>query len=536
MSDTINNHVIECKVKMRDGVELYTLIQLPDKEGKFPVIVKRNPYMSMATDFEARRCEDTHGYAVVLQHCRGTAQSDGICVAYKNERNDGLDLLDWIRKQPFYNGELYLAGGSYCCSVHLSYINTNPPDVKAAFLAVQDSERYNVLYRNGVFKPGLHGNWVMGMYKRNWNIRRECTAETFLTRPLAGITQHVFGETVPEIEEEFLHPDPADPFWQTPAGGSDYSNACNKCDIPILLCTAFYDIYTEGIFDMWKSLMPERKSKCAMFVTPFDHSWNPPERTEPSELPDFENGRISKVCPGIEYMWFDHFRLGTPLRFVEKGKVTYYTLFENKWHTAEDLKNSPSELKLYLAGNRTLQNTPGGTEEITYTYNPYAPATFKGGACLNFGGMQIQDEPDSRYDIISFVSEPFTDKMICNGKIQVKLFCRSTAPDSCFYVRLSLVKEGKAILLRDDIDTLCRLTGQYTPGEEKEINYTFGDHSFEINPGDSLRLDVSSSCFPHFQVHSNRPGIQALHDKADICRNTCVTGKSYIKIFYQKDK
>ena len=153
----IDNKVIECYVEMRDGVKLYTIIQLPHEGGRFPVIVKRNPYMTMESNIGEYQSEDTHGYAVVIQHCRGTAKSEGICVAYKNERNDGLDLLDWIRKQPFYNGELYLMGGSYCCSVHLSYINTDPPDVKAAFLAIQDSERYNVLYRNGVYKTGLHG-------------------------------------------------------------------------------------------------------------------------------------------------------------------------------------------------------------------------------------------------------------------------------------------------------------------------------------------------------------------------------------------
>ena len=531
----IDNKVIECYVEMRDGVKLYTIIQLPHEGGRFPVIVKRNPYMTMESNIGAYQSEDTHGYAVVIQHCRGTAKSEGICVAYKNERNDGLDLLDWIRKQPFYNGELYLMGGSYCCSVHLSYINTDPPDVKAAFLAIQDSERYNVLYRNGVYKTGLHGGWVMSMYKRNWNIRRDFVEDTMLTRPLAGVTQNVFGETVPEIEEELLHPDPADPFWNTPDGGSDYSGACNKCSFPILLCTAFYDIYTEGIFDMWRNLTPDRKKECAMFVTPFDHKWDPPVRTEPSDLPDFENGRVSQVCPGIHYMWFDHFRLGTPLNFIEKGKITYYTLFENQWHTTEELVNSPDELCFYLTAGRKLQNSACAPGEITYTYNPAAPASFKGGVCLNFGGMQIQDEPDSRYDIISFISAPFTEKMICNGKIQVKLFCKSTAPDSCFYVRLSLIKDGKAIALRDDIDTLCRLNSQYTPGEEREINYTMGDHSFEINPGDALRLDVSSSCHPCFQVHSNRTGLQALHTGVDICRNTCVTGKSYVKIFCERN-
>ncbi|MBO5992329.1 MAG: hypothetical protein J6R00_11815, partial [Lentisphaeria bacterium] len=67
------NIIKECFVSMRDGVELFTLVQLPAAEGRYPVIIKRNPYCPAETDFEALKNEDTHGYAVITQHCRGTA-------------------------------------------------------------------------------------------------------------------------------------------------------------------------------------------------------------------------------------------------------------------------------------------------------------------------------------------------------------------------------------------------------------------------------------------------------------------------------
>lgn len=531
------NIVKDYYIAARDGVELYTLVQLPEAQGKFPTIIKRNSYCPDEMNFDALANEDTHGYAVVTQQCRGTAKSRGICIPYINERNDGLDLLDWVRKQAFYNGELFLLGGSYLSSVHYSYLDTDPDDVKAAVLMVQDCERYNVLYRKGFFKTGLHGKWVMSMYKRNWNIRRDITEDTFRTLPLAGVTKHVFGEEVPEIEEEFLHPDPADSFWDTALGGGCFRDVLNKCSVPVLLTTGFYDIYTEGVFEMWKKLPAERRKDCAFIVSPFAHSWNPPPRTEPSELPDFENGRMSEVCPDFEYVWFDHFRKGTPLNFISRGKINYYTLFENKWHTAEDFDNAAEERRFYLAPDRTLSTVDCPCEDITYTYNPYNPASFKGGLCNNFGGMQIQDAPNSRYDIISFISAPFEENCICEGKFEVKLACKSTAPDTCFYVRLSLIKDGKTLGMRDDITSLCRIEKDYVQGDERILDFSFGQHSFEIQKGDALRLDVSSSCFPYFQMHTNRKGLLAKHDKADVCRNTVVCGKSYLKIFtVGKDK
>ena len=98
-------------------------------------------------------------------------------------------------------------------------------------------------------------------------------------------------------------------------------------------------------------------------------------------------------------------------------------------------------------------------------------------------------------------------------------------------MRLSIVRNGKAIGIRDDIDSLCRLEKTYTQGTERNITFTLGDISMQIQKDDILRLDVSSSCVPYFQVHTNRKGLLALHDHAEISRNTIITGKSYLKIF-----
>ncbi|MBO5822820.1 MAG: hypothetical protein J6R86_07395 [Lentisphaeria bacterium] len=49
--------------------------------------------------------------------------------------------------------------------------------------------------------------------------------------------------------------------------------------------------------------------------------------------------------------------------------------------------------------------------------------------CNNFGGLQIQDPPNSRYDIISFITGELPE-MICNGRIELELEVSTTAPDN----------------------------------------------------------------------------------------------------------
>ena len=47
------NSVFEYFVPMRDGVKLYTTLQLPEEQGKFPIVIIRSPYSSGRSDLAA---------------------------------------------------------------------------------------------------------------------------------------------------------------------------------------------------------------------------------------------------------------------------------------------------------------------------------------------------------------------------------------------------------------------------------------------------------------------------------------------------
>ena len=124
--------------------------------------------------------------------------------------------------------------------------------------------------------------------------------------------------------------------------------------------------------------------------------------------------------------------------------------------------------------------------------------------------------------------------MIIEGECRVKLFVSSTAPDSCFYVRLSIVKKKHTLGLRNEIDTICRTNPDFRENGEAVIDFKLAPHHFKVAKGEALRLDVSSSCFPHYQLHSNFKGNQALQTQTQIARNTIITGKSFMTIPLKK--
>ena len=536
-SGLAGNIVQEHMVKTHDGTELYTLTAVAQKNKKYPVIIQRNPYYlntpkDLAFRKKSLKKRNLEGFAYVIQHCQGTGKSGGDFIPYVNEAADGMDLLEWVRKQDFYNGEIYISGGSYSSTVHGAYLNTPQPDIKGIYWAVQDTERYNIIYRNGFLRLQLHSSWYLKMYKKNSAIQRKQRMAKFNSFPLKGLTRRVFGTLAEDYETILLHPDQKDPFWKTPGyGGGEYANALVNAKIPTFFIGAWHDIYITGMIDIWRKLAPAHRNQCVFMITPFEHSYLKRRKNLAPEL--FSPGGCPSEYAGIESQdvyWFKHLREGTPLNHFTKGQITRYVLFGDRWETSADIGSNSRYCKFYLAENRELTATPPQTGKITYTYDPRNPATFKGACHGNFGGVELQDAPNSRQDIISFISEPFEEDKTVEGDFYGKLFVTSTAPDTCFYLRLSIVKNDRAFGLRNEIDSICRTNQNFAPGKEAVIGFKIAAHSFKVAKGERLRLDVSSSCWPYFQLHSNFRGNQALQRRTQIAKNTIVTGKSFIAI------
>ena len=522
----------EVQLPSHDGVKLFTQIFTPSEDFKGPLLIMRSPYVTDApppplhTGLIANLL--LAGYGVISQHCRGCGKSEGICVPYNNERGDGLALLEWVRKQPFYDHEIYLAGGSYLASVHFSYLNAIGDDVKGAILEVQDCNRYNILYRNGFFKCGLHGKWAVGMYKKNQLKVKNFSEDTFRTFPLSNFSKGVFNEERTFLDDEFSHPDPDDPFWETPNGGGEYKTALDDLKIPVLFTTGFYDIYTEGVFDMWAKLAPEARAKCALVVTPYAHGY----LGTGNQVITYENGGLEQMWPNFKVDWLNAIRENREPAFVTRGNITWHAQFEGVWRTAPHLENGGKELTFFLNDSSALDAVSGEEKPITYTYNPYDPATFKGGCCNNFDGQQLQAAPNSRYDVISFLTAPAAEEMVFQGRGKVLLKAATDCEDTCFYARLSIVNsKGECYCMRDDIVSVARQYPRYQKGETVELELNFAPNAFKLSQGEQLRLDISSSCWPYFLPHRNKKGDAVTLETAAIARNTIFTGSSKLILF-----
>src|SRR4051794_31757382 len=113
-----------------DGVDLVGDVYLPAAQGRFPAVVDMEPYgRSSATPFLQ------NGYAHVNTDVRGSGKSGGaLCLLCKREQEDVYDVVEWVAKQPWSDGNVVLNGYSYSAITSLLGSALQPPHLKAVIV------------------------------------------------------------------------------------------------------------------------------------------------------------------------------------------------------------------------------------------------------------------------------------------------------------------------------------------------------------------------------------------------------------------
>lgn len=515
-----------CMVPMRDGVNLLTYVSLPgDGTGKYSVMLARNPYCPPPEPDEPDtvELEDSYaaslGFAVVDQRCRGKGGSEGECIPFYHEREDGLDTIAWIEQQPWFDGRIYLNGGSYLTYVHLSYMDILPESVKGASLAVMPTDGRQAFFKNGVYKADVGPMWYLGMY-HPWDLIHGDPGTSFhkewFKYPMSEYPRRVYGYDVPYFNETWkLRTDPR----ACPHGFSDALDAMRKCRVPVLLSGGWAEMFFDGMVQMWHELPPETRTKSAFILGPWSHGLSIQE----DWVYPFENASYDF---GYELQWFCHLRDGAPLSGIVPGKVKYYHIGKNEWVYADDFPSSAPSKPLYLAGGGMLSDAQPEPGSVTYTFDPGNPPFFPGGPntfCTQPTGFAVQPEPDFRPDVKSFISAPLTEELTLSGVVEMELEVSSTADGTAFIGRLCCVEaNGNATIMQDCPIEIERMTA----GEKVMICGQMGPVCWTLHPGERLRLDIASADAHSYRVHSNCAGDQFTVRETRVADNTVYFGKS----------
>lgn len=550
-------------VPMRDGVKLATDIYFPSKDGqivpgKYPAILDRTPYDKVP---RAAAVNDPwyfaqRGYVFVFQDARGHAKSEGEFDIYVNEGRDGYDAVEWIAKQPWSNGLVGTSGYSYDAATQNSLARETPPHLKSMFIGYGTANYHDdVAGNNGAF--GLSHNLIYALGHATRDRRaienpaimamlRDAEKNQFewMRQPLSK--QFQLFEGVPLAKQWYMdwvnHAD-FDGYWKQ--NGYTFEGYYDKVpDIPIYFMGGWYDFFNHGTVRNYIGLSKMHKSPTLLTVSSSIHG---PGRARNSVQNDVDFGPTSRIeWNRMRLQWFDQTLMGKNTGVLDQPRVKLFIMGGSDGSQTKQNRLShggkwvgydgwpppvATSTNYYLqpGGGLTTTEPPVNAKPTGYAFDPRNPVPQMGGNYSHPSGWGPRDQRcrkdvwpctddlplSARPDVLVFQTPPLDQDVTIAGPLRVRLFASSSAVDTDFTVKLVdqyppsvAYPQGYALIIQDSI-----IRARYRNSEEKaELVQPGKVYEFDIDmwatanrfqKGHRLRLDVSSSNFPRYDVNPN---------------------------------
>jgi putative CocE/NonD family hydrolase len=576
-------------VAMRDGVRLATDIYLLNDDGPWPVLFERTPYDKTGTNHADRTAHfekpiskpeiakqlAPFGYAVVIQDCRGRFQSEGEFKKYVNEGEDGYDTLAWILQQPWCNGRIGTFGLSYGAHVQTALAAFGPPGLAALWV---DSGGFSSAFHSGIRQGGAfelkQATWayrhaLLSPKTKADPVRRAALeavdiATAFKHTPWDAGTSPV--AAAPEYESYLLELWRAglfDDYWQQ-NGLCLYDNYDQFSDVPMVFLSSWYDPYARAAAENFTALVARKSAPVRLILGPWTHGQRSVTHAGavdfgPQSLFDHQ---FPPDYPTFRRRWFDYAlansgaKSGTnplpdPVQFFVMGggsglKTTDGRLDHGgEWRASDcwpPMAAHPTRHYLTHAGALSLDRPNDPRAALAYTYDPASPVPTHGGATASGAPVMEAgafDQSKTRSDVLYFETAPLDEAVDVIGSIKLVLYISSDCADTDFTFKLIDVyppnadfPQGFAMNLTHGI-----LRTRYRNGFDREAFLSPGRiYRLEIEgfptanrfmPGHRIRLDVSSSNFPHFDKNPNSGEPEGFAQNPRIARNQVYVDDQY---------
>lgn len=514
----------EIMLEMSDGVRLRTVCWFPEGKKDLSVVFTRTCYPEQEIELALHAQEYTkRGFGYVVQWCRGVNGSEGDWEPNTYERQDGLDTLKWLSEMPFiknigYWGNSYLASTGWCMA------DAVPEKVKSMYLGVYGTDRYTSVYKDGLFRQDIFTAWAMD------NAGREIDTdylESCRFQPQIEVDEKLWGGRLDWYRDWISNTDRDSDYWSREGFWKMMQHIPEKVKIPVFIREGWYDHHLGSAMVTYDRLSEESKAHSTLQIGPWRHNYD--YVLEGHKIKNLEDDSVSSPL-----MWFWKTLVSEQLPEKEQK---LYMIGADKW--ISDQKQEKKKEVLYF--DSVTQRSAGGllhekgTEaETSYRYDPLDPVPSHGTeSCFKTVkeiGSLLQPKCNYREDVISFVSDAYKEPIEIVGEIDVCLYVSSDAEDTAFTAKLMEVfQDGRTVNIRGSITTLAYRNGAvkrqtYEPGTIEEIHIKMWPIAWRLQPGSRLRVDISSSDFPQYAVHSNYAGVWSMQKKCKTAKQTIYTG------------
>ncbi|MCZ2153719.1 MAG: CocE/NonD family hydrolase [Bryobacterales bacterium] len=353
----------------------------------------------------------------------------------------------------------------------------------------------------------------------------------------------------PEYEDWLLeamgHGD-YDDYWRN-TGVSVLDHIDQHKDVPAYHVTGWYDSWSLIVTRNYQALKQAKKSPQKLIIGPWTHGGQ-----RASNAGDAEFGTAAALdFDAFRRRWFDRWLKGEP-NGVEDGppvrifvmgataEAPYKTpegrLFvgghwrdEQEWPLTRAI---PTNYYLHAGGTLSTKAPQSAAEPTRYLFDPKDPVPTIGGNVSSEGILMLRGAMDqkceerhwacqdhlrlsARKDVITFQSEPLTEDTEVTGRLIVTLYASSDALDTDFTAKLIDVypssddfPDGVELNVGDSIvRARYRNSLEHAellePGKPYRFTIEMYPTSLVFRKGHRIRVDISSSNFPRFDVNPN---------------------------------
>ncbi len=537
------------------------------RTGPIPALLTRTPYSKTQAptpgrvgiqDFGAYFARA--GYAVVVQDVRGRYASEGTWGFLGHDAQDGVDTCAWIGAQAWSDGKVGMFGTSYPGGAQHAVALEQAPELATVipvdavsnmgYQGMRNGGAYELRFWNWVFTGGNDLSW-RGRNPNGQPALEQMSRDRrhyLLNLPLRPGTTPL--KHAPEYEQwlvEAMERGCDDEFW---AQNNILANPARYKDIPVYLVGGWYDSWAGNTSANHQALSKAIKGPVYLIMGPWIHGQQAQHAHGQVEF-----GPDAAIADQLAWRreWFDRWLLGkdtslgkaapfaTPVRIFVMGagdghKTPDGLLYhggawrdEQEWPLARTVHTA-----YYLHADGSLTTTPPSesASSTSYDFDPRDPVPSVGGNVSSADGILLQGAYDqrggehiwnwtrplplsARRDVLVFQTQPLEADFEVTGEIEVKLWASSSAIDTDFTAKLIDVYPaspdfpgGFDLLLEDGI-----IRGRFReslkyekllePGQPYEFTIKLYPTSNAFKQGHRIRLDISSSNFPRFDVNPN---------------------------------
>ena len=550
-------------INTTDGAEIALLVVRSKELIKPSPTILHHTIYTRDNDYKRAMLAASKGYVGVVSYTRGKAWSSSEIVPYEYESEDVYQVIDWITKQPWSNGEVGMRGGSYTGFTQWAATKKLHPALKTIVPSASSSPGIGEPSENGVYMsflypwfPYVTNNKNLDEETYNDHQRWNGLKQAYYQKGIAyRLLDSLDGIPNPWFKKQLDHPT-YDEYWQSMV---PYKNDFLKINIPILSTTGYYDGGQIGVMHYLKEHYTYNKNaEHYLVIGPFGHmgSQYVPEK----EIGNYIIDPVAEInITELSFEWFDYiFKKGKKPELL-KDKINFQVMGANHWkHVGTINEMSNDTLTFYLSnklsnvdfisryetGNNgskkhfsLAETKPDDSGFITQEVD-FADRTMV--AENNYYNPNIVDDSLTLSNGFSFITEPFDKEIEFNGSYFGELMVTINKMDmDCSMVMYEQTPDGRYFKLTQQYIGRASLAKNkekrelLTPNMVESFPFTnVRMTSKKLKKGSRLILALNINKHPHEQVNYGT-GKEVSNETIDDAKEPLLVkwhNNSYVKI------